>query len=178
MRALLHLAGGFVAAVVIGGQPAAAQAPDIETRLVQAFQRYCMATAADPTQFEGMLVETGRNLHVGLPETVSKGFQLVLDGDPHRRIQVDYVVEIGPDRPSRMCRVDVAYADIPLVRASLARALMLVDGTSMSILEGRYETEVTQWITRIGNTDAVIEFHAPTYANAPGRSLALIVRGQ
>jgi hypothetical protein len=179
MRALRHLVSSLSAAIaIVGSGSAPAQAQAAETRFVQAFRTYCMVTAADSARFNAMLRERSRTWREGFPVSVTRGMELVTDGDPHQRLLVDYGVDVGPNGPMRTCSVDIAYADNALVLASLSRDLLVGNGTSTIILEGKYETEVTRWTTRIGNTDAVIEFRIPTYANAPGRTLALIVPGQ
>jgi len=69
------------------------------------------------------------------------------------------------------------WGDKATLVAEVVANLNLADGTSSVVREGEFDTDLTRWTTRIGNTDAVVEFGMPTYAGAAGRALTLSMEG-
>jgi hypothetical protein len=155
-----------------------AQAPSVESRFVQAFQSYCIATKVD---LEHLKPEAGRP-KVGAPSILQgpsiywewRGFEFKLENDPHRRLEIQFGK--GLSELPRTCTVSVAFADALLVVAALTHDFGA--GTSVLEGEGQFKTELTSWTTRVGTTEAVVELRVPPYSGAAGRTLTFLVGGR
>ena len=79
----------------------------------------------------------------------------------------------GTTGRKRTCQVTLPWGDKAKLVAGVVAALSLADGTSAVIKEGQFDTDLTRWTTRIGDTEAVVEFGMPTYAGAAGRAFTL-----
>ena len=165
---------------------AAAQEPALEMRLVQAFQTYCMASAADAKRVPD-LHDFYRNSAKEAGWT-TKGRDLVITKEPYDRVRI--LFDEPPNTLTRTCSVDVTptLVDKQLVLASLERDLGLGAGTSTVLPEvtprvggsprgPRPKTDLTVWQTRVDDTEAEIEFRLAQGA-APRLTLSVRVRGR
>jgi len=84
---------------------------------------------------------------------------------------------LGDSGRKRTCQVNMPWGEKATLVAEVVANLNLADGTSSVVREGEFDTDLTRWTTRIGNTDAVVEFGMPTYAGAAGRALTLSMEG-
>jgi hypothetical protein len=151
-----------------------------EQRLVQAFVKYCVDTAADPDL--RAQIEKGAPLKMAGETRFASGRPFIdsaeiLDStahrDPHQRMLITYGHGLGDSGRKRTCQVNVPWGEKDKVIAEVVSNLSLADGTSTVVREGRYDTDLTRWTIRIGETEAVVEFGMPTYAGAAGRVLTL-----
>jgi hypothetical protein len=91
---------------------------------------------------------------------------------------ITYGWGFGESGRKRYCQVNLPWGDKATLVAEVVANLNLADGTSSVVREGEFDTDLTRWTTRIGNTDAVVEFGMPTYAGAAGRALTLSLEAQ
>jgi hypothetical protein len=172
------LAPPLVALATAGAAFAQQQTP--EHRLVQAFRSYCIATAAAPGRVEAE-IEKAAKFESKAVVRFANGGRLesveVLDAvgqrDPHQRMLVAFGWGLGDSGRRRSCQVNMPWGDKAKVVAEVVSSLNLADGTSSVIREGEFDTDLTRWTTRIGDTGAVVEFGMPTYDGAAGRALTL-----
>ena len=167
---------------------AAAQEPSLESRLVQAFQTYCMASAADPKRVSAdVLREFFRN-SAGGSAWITKGLDLVIAEKPYSRVRV--LFDEPPGAPTRTCTADVTptLIDKQRVVAMLERDLGLGAGTSTVLPEikprvggsprgPRPKTDLTRWLTRMDGTEAEIELRLPE-GMTPRLKLSVRVSGK
>jgi hypothetical protein len=171
MRTGAPLAGLALIASTLPGA-AAAQEPNLEMRLVQAFQTYCIASAADPKRVSAKL----HDFYWNSAGWKTKGLDLVITKEPYSRVRV--LFDEPPGYP-RTCRVDVtpALIDKQVVLATLERDLSLGSGTSTVLPEikpreggsprgPRPKTELTVWKARLDGSEGEIEFRVPLGAGA------------
>jgi hypothetical protein len=171
----------LLAAVAAMG-PAVAQERTPERRLVQAFSAYCVGTAAEPVRVRAAIASIARpGLEVERYPDASFETGEILDStgrsDPHQRMLIYFGERLTGRGRSRICQVNVPWAEKAKLVAEVVAKLSLADGTSSVIREGQYDTDLTRWTTRIGDTEAVVEFGMPTFAGAAGRALTLSVEG-
>ena len=166
MRIGARLSGlGMIAASLPGA--AAAQEPSLESRLLQAFQTYCMASAADPKRVSG-LQDFYRNSDRGT-EWTTKGLDVVIAKEPYSRVRV--LFDQRPGASTRACSADVTptAVDKQVILAGLQRDLALGAGTSTVLPEikpkpggsshgPRPRTDLTVWKMRLHGTEAEVEF--------------------
>ena len=158
-------------ALIVSSLPgaAAAQEPTPEMRLFQAFQTYCMASAADAKVVAADLREFSRTYVNGSVSSITKGLDLVIRNEPYSRVRI--LLDGPPGARTDTCRVDVwpQSVDTRIVIAALERDLGLGPGVSTVLPElrphphwggGRSRTELTLWKTRVDNTEAEIELRA------------------
>jgi hypothetical protein len=171
MRTGARLSGLAMIAASLSGA-AGAQEPSLESRLVQAFRTYCMASAADPKRVSaGVLREYFRNSGGGSP-WITKGLDVVITKTPYSSVRV--LFDEPPGAPARTCTADVfpPLIDKQRVVAMLEHDLGLGAGTSTVLPEitpkvggsprgPRPETDLTVWQTRMDNTEAEVEFRVP-----------------
>jgi hypothetical protein len=170
MRTGARLSGLAMIAASLSGA-AAAQEPSLESRLVQAFQTYCMASAADPKRAPAGLREIYRNSAKGVV-WMTKGVDLVIAEKPYSRVRV--LFDEPPGAPARTCTADVTptLIDKQRVAAMLERDLGLGAGASTVLPEvkpkvggsprgPRPKTELTLWQTRLDGIEAEIELRLP-----------------
>jgi hypothetical protein len=169
----------LLAAVAATGS-AIAQEVTPERRLVQAFSRYCVATAAEPMLVRAEIERVAPLEPKGRAHYANGGFfesAEILDStgrsDPHQRMLITFGQGLGDSGRSRTCQVNLPWGDKAKLIAELVGSLALADGTSSVVREGEFDTDLTRWATRIGRTEAVVEFGMPTYAGAAGRALTL-----
>ena len=175
-------------ALIASSLPAAtaAQGPTLEMQLVQAFQTYCMASAADPKRVSAELHEFYRT-GAGRSAWTTKGLDLVITKEPYNRVRV--LFDEPPGYP-RTCSADVTptLIDKQVVIASLERDLGLGAGTSTVLPEitpkvggsprgPRPKTDLTLWQTTVNNTKAEIEFRLAE-GGAPRLTLSVRVGGR
>ncbi len=150
---------------------AAAQEPTPEMRLVQAFQTYCMATAADAKRVAADLREVGQTHVRGALAERTMGLDLVIKKEPYSRVRI--LFDGPPGGPTDTCRVDVwpEPVDLRIVLAALERDLGLGPGVSTVLPERRHNPhsggghpriELTRWKTRLDDTEAEIELRTTT----------------
>jgi hypothetical protein len=175
-----------LSAIAAGGR-VLAQSESPEVRMIQAFSRYCVETAAEPALVRRAVEEaatlvprgTARFPNGGLYESAE-----ILDSvariDPHERILIRYGKGLDGDGRERFCGVDVAWGQKHRIIAELHAKLAIADGTSTveKASNGRDEVDITRWTTRVGNSEAVVELRMLTYAAPPGRYLELTVKEQ
>jgi hypothetical protein len=149
-----------------------------ERRLVQAFNAYCIATAAEPVRVRAAIGGTAR---LGLQTDRFPGGHFetaeILDAtgrsDPHQRMLIMFGEGRSESGRRRTCQVNVPWGEKAKLVAEVVANLHLADGTSSVVREGRFDTDLTRWTIRVGNTEAVVELGMPTFAGAPGRALTL-----
>jgi hypothetical protein len=159
---------------------ALAQDQTPEPRLVQAFIKYCVGTSADPDLLRAE-IEKGAPLKVaGQTRFASRSFidsAEILDSiarsDPHQRMLIYLGQGLGDSGRRPTCQVNMPWGEKAKFVAEVVSNLSLADGTSSVVREGQLDTDLTRWTTRIGDTEAVVEFGMPTYAGAAGRALTL-----
>jgi hypothetical protein len=163
---------------------AAAQEPAPEMRLVQAFQTYCMATAANAKRVAADLREVGQTHVRGALTEVTMGLDLVIEKEPYNRVRI--LFDGPPGGQTHTCRVDVwpQPVDRRIVVGALERDLGLGAGASTVLPERRNDPhsggghpriELTHWKTRLDAAEAQIELRAA--GNDPDRpTLKLSVR--
>ena len=98
--------------------------------------------------------------------------------DPHQRMLIYLGQGFGDSGRKRTCQVNMPWGEKATLVAEVVANLNLADGTSSVVREGEFDTDLTRWTTRIGNTEAVVEFGMPTYAGAAGRALTLSLEAQ
>jgi hypothetical protein len=185
MRIGARLSGLALIALPLSGT-AAAQEPALEMRLVQAFQTYCMASAADAKRVPD-LHDFYRNSGGG-SGWITKGRDLVITKEPYSRVRV--LFDEPPGARTRTCTADVTptLIDKQLVLASLERDLGLGAGTSTVLPEvtpkvggsprgPRPKTDLTLWQARVDGTEAEIEFRLAE-GGAPRLTLSVRVSGR
>jgi hypothetical protein len=173
----------FLAAIAATGS-AYAQEQSHEHRLVQAFSAYCIATAAAPGRVEAEIKKVARLDLKGIATYHSGGYlqtaevvDAVGKGDLHQRMLVSFGWGLGDTGRTRTCQVNMPWGEKAKLIAELIGSLKVDEGASSVIREGQYETDLTRWVTRVGNTEAVVELGLPTFAGAPGRALTLSLEG-
>lgn len=148
---------------------AAAQELTPEMRLVQAFQTYCMASAADAKRVAADLQEFYRTTVNGSLSSIARGLDLVIAHEPYSRVRI--LFDGHPGGPTHTCRVDVwpQPVDTRIVIAAIERDLGLGPGSSTVVPERRHNPhwggghpriELTHWKTRLDDTEAEIELRA------------------
>jgi hypothetical protein len=165
---------------------AAAQEPSLENRLVQAFQTYCIASAADPKRVSGLQVFY-RNSDRGV-EWTTKGLDVVIGKEPYSRVRV--LFDQRPGASTRACSADVTPTgvDAPVVLAALERDLALGAGTSTVLPEikpkpggsphgPRPRTDLTVWKTRMDGRPAEVELRLAE-GRAPRLTLSVGMSGR
>jgi hypothetical protein len=170
MRIGARLSGLAMLASSLPGA-AAAQEPSLESRLVQAFQTYCMASAADPKRVSADVREFFRNSAGGSAWT-TKGLDVVIAETPYSRVRV--LFDEPPGAPTRTCSADVTptLIDKQRVVAMLERDLGLGAGISTLLPEIKPKvggsprgpspkTDLIRWQARLDGTEAEIEFRLP-----------------
>jgi len=165
----------LLAAIAVVGS-ASAQDRTPEGRLVQAFGTYCIATAAEPSRVRTAIERIAR-FGVAIEAYPDARFETAEIVDPTGRsdLQQRMLIHFGESDAGRRrtCQVNVPWGDKDKIVAEIVGSLTLAGGTSTVVREGRYETDLTRWTTRVGSTEAVVEFGMPTYAGAAGRALTL-----
>jgi hypothetical protein len=170
-----HVLAALAAATAAAGT-AVAQDGTPERRLVQAFSMYCIATAAEPVRVRaaigriarfGMDIETYPDARFETAEILDTTGR----SDLHQRMLIYFGESDAGSR--RTCQVNVPWGEKAKIIAELVGNLTLTGETSSVIREGQFETDLTRWKTRVGNTEAAVEFGMPTYAGAAGRALTL-----
>jgi hypothetical protein len=163
---------------------AAAQDPTPEMRLVQAFQTYCMATAADAKRVAADVREVGQTHVRGTLTEITMGLDLVIEKDPYSRVRI--LFDGPPGGQTHTCRVDVSPepVDARIALAALERDLGLGAGVSTVLPErrnnphsggGHPRIELTHWKTHLDDAEAEIELRVT--ADSPHwPSLKLSVR--
>ena len=97
--------------------------------------------------------------------------------DPHQRMLIYLGRGLGDSGRKRTCQVNMPWGEKAKLVAEVVSNLNLADGTSSVVREGEFDTDLTRWTTRIGDTEAVVELGMPTYAGAAGRAFTLTVDG-
>lgn len=174
-----HILPPFLAAIAATGS-AFAQELTPERRLVQAFSSYCVATAAEPARIQAE-VQRVATLVPGISDRWGNGGRFetaeIWDSigrrDPHQRMLITFGWNLGNSGRKRTCQVNVPWGEKAKLVAEVVSNLNLANGTSSVVREGAFDTDLTRWTTRIGNTEAVVELGMPTYASAAGRALTL-----
>jgi hypothetical protein len=183
--AKMHFAGlcalaPLLAAVAVTGS-AFAQEQTPEYRLVQAFSAYCMATAAEPLRVRAAIGGTAR-LGLQTSRFPDGRFETaeISDStgrsDPHQRMLITFGERRGEGGRRRMCQVNVPWGEKAKLVAEVIANLSVANGSSTVVQEGRFDTDLTRWTTRVGTTEAVVELGMPTFAGAPGRALTLSLK--
>jgi len=156
-----------------------------EQRLVQAFIRYCVGTSADSDLLRAEIEKGAPLKPYGETRFGNRSFMdaaEILDStarnDPHQRMLIYLGQGLGDSGRKRTCQVNMPWGEKATLVAEVVANLNLADGTSSVVREGEFDTDLTRWTTRIGNTDAVVEFGMPTYAGAAGRALTLSLEAQ
>jgi hypothetical protein len=162
---------------------AIAQERTPERRLVQAFNAYCIATAAEPVRVRAEIASTARSgLDVERYPDASFETAEILDStgrsDPQQRMLIYFGEQLNGLGRRRICQVNVPWGEKAELVAEVVAKLSLADGTSSVIREGQYDTDLTRWTTRVGAVPAVVEFGMPTFAGAAGRALTLSLEEQ
>jgi len=179
-----HVLAPLLAAIAAAWS-ANAQERTPEHRLVRAFNAYCVATAGEPVRVRAAIKSTAQLRLVGEDRWGNGAIFVtaeILDSigrsDPHQRLLIFFGQALGDSGYKRTCQVTMPWGDKAKLIAELADQLTIVGGTSTVVKEGRFETDLTRWATRVGNAEAVVELGMPTYAGAPGRALTLTIDGQ
>jgi hypothetical protein len=173
---------GALQATLPAGASANAKDSTPERRLVQAFDTYCVATAAEPVRVRAAIASIARlGSEVDrYPDALFETAE-ILDSigrsDPHQRMLISFGERLSGSGRSRICQVNVPWGEKAKLVAEVVTKLSLADGTSTVIRESRFETDLTRWTTRVGGTEAVVEFGMPTYVGAAGRTLTLTLEG-
>jgi hypothetical protein len=169
----------LLAAVAAAGS-AIAQERTPEQRLVQAFIKYCVETSADPDLLRAEIEKGAPLKPYGETRFANRSFfdaVEILDStarsDPHQRMLIYLGQGLGESGRKRTCQVNIPWGEKAKFVAEVVSNLSLADGASRVIREGQLDTDLTRWATRIGGTEAVVEFGMPTYAGAAGRALTL-----
>jgi hypothetical protein len=168
----------ILAASAVSGS-ALAQDRTHERYLVEAFRTYCVATAAESGRIQAAIGTRG----TFKPDVVSfaNGGRILSAeiqpstgrSDPHQRMLITYGWGLGGSGRKRSCQVNLPWGEKAKLVAEVVSTLNLTDGTSSVVREGQFDTDLTRWTTRIGDTEAVIELGMPTYTGAAGRALTL-----
>jgi hypothetical protein len=182
---LAWLLAAIAASTLFAGS-ATSQSLSPERRLVEAFRKFCVATAAEPVRVHAAIDEM---VDLSRPDIISYGSgdvvwsTEILDSigrtDPHQRLLITFGSRPGVNMRSRICQVNVPWGEKAKLVSEVVTSLNLADGTSSVVREGQYDTDLTRWKTRIVDTEAVIELGMPTYSGAAGRALTLsLTEGQ
>jgi hypothetical protein len=147
--------------------------------LVEAFRAYCVATAAEPARVQAAIETKGK--HEPDVATFMNGGKILSAeiwpstgwNDPHQRMLITFGWGLGDSGRKRSCQVNVPWGEKAKFVAEVTADLSLGEGTSTVIREGQFDTDLTRWTARVGNTEAVVEFGMPTFAGAPGRAITL-----
>jgi hypothetical protein len=173
----------ILAAIAAGGS-ARGQDRTPERNLVEAFRTYCVATAAEPARIQ-VAIETRGTFKPDVASFVNGGRILSAEllpstgrSDPHQRMLITYGWGLGDSGRKRSCQVNLPWGEKAKLIAEVVRAVAVAGETSAVVREGQYDTDLTRWTTRIGDTEAVIELGMPTYAGAAGRALTLSLEAQ
>jgi hypothetical protein len=184
MASLAPYAALSILAAIASSRSALGQDRTHERYLVEAFRTYCVATAAEPARIQAA-IETRETFKPDVVAFANGGRILSAEilpstgrSDPHQRMLIRYGWGLGDSGRKRSCQVNLPWGEKAKLVAEVVSNLNLAHGTSSVVREGQYETDVTRWTTRIGDTEAVVEFGMPTYAGAAGRALTLTVDGQ
>ncbi len=180
----LYVLVPLLAAVAATGS-AFAQERTPERHLVEAFRAYCVATAAEPARVWAAIEKMGKiepreSAHLANGGRIQSAEVLPSTGrsDPHQRMLITYGWGLGDSGRKRSCQVNLPWGEKAKLIAEVLGNLNVADGTSHVVQEGRFDTDLTRWTTRVGDTEAVIELGMPTYAGAAGRALTLSVEGR
>jgi hypothetical protein len=174
-HSLVALVAAMAATAPVFGQD---QTP--EQRLVQAFVKYCVGTSADPDLLRAE-IENGAPLKVAGQTRFAGGRSFIdsaeiLDpagGDPHQRMLIYFGQGLGDSGRKRTCQVNMPWGEKVKLITELVGSLSLTDRRSTVVREGGFDTDLTRWTTRLGKTEAVVEFGMPTYDGAAGRAFTL-----
>jgi hypothetical protein len=93
--------------------------------------------------------------------------------DLHQRMLISFGEHSASSGRRRTCQVNVPWGEKANLINEIVGNLAVIGGTSSVVEEGGFDTDLTRWTTRIGDTEAVVEFGMPTYAGAAGRALTL-----
>lgn len=168
-----------IAASAFAGS-AASQSLSPERRLVQTFRTYCVATAAEPARVHIAIHKMADLSRVNIVNYGSGDIvesTEILDSigriDPHQRLLIAFGKRPAAKGRSRICQVNVPWGEKAKLIAEVVGSLAVADEASAVVREGQFDTDLTRWTIRIGDTVAVVEFGMPTYAGAAGRALTL-----
>jgi hypothetical protein len=187
MRTGARLSGLAMIAAALPGT-AASQEPGLENRLVQAFQTYCIASAADSKRVSSNVLREFFRTSAGGAAWITMGLDVVIAENPYSRVRV--LFDEPPDARTRTCTADVTptFIDKQRIVAMLERDLALGAGTSTVLPEikpkaggspqgPRPKTDLTLWQTRVDGTDAEIELRLPE-GMTPRLQLSVRTRGK